>query len=120
MEGDSLRNVKDDDLKHKWAICAVCLLLFIAAVDTIPDPPAIDPPSRHGSRIFALHVRSPFTLLEKQWYGASYAFRRFQSDGFLIQSALEIQPPRISPLPRVHHAADTSPPRYALNESQLA
>jgi hypothetical protein len=107
-------------LKHKWAVCAVCLLLFIAAVDTIPDPPAVNPPAKHGIRISALHVRGPFTLLEKQWYGTSGSTRRVQSERFSIQLAWDERPARISPLPGVHHAADTSPPRFPLSELRFA
>jgi hypothetical protein len=106
-------------LKSKWAIGLLCLLLFVAAVDTIPDPPAINPPANHGS-VSGLHLRGTFNLLEKQWYGNSGATRSSQSDRFSIQLRLDEPPVRISPLPRVHHAADTSPPQFSLSDPQFA
>ena len=96
-------------MKTKWIIGLLCLLLFIAAVDTIPDPPAINPPANHGT-VSGLHLRGPFTLLEKQWYGTSRATLNTGSDRFSVQLRIDEPPVRISPLPRVHHAADTSPP----------
>jgi hypothetical protein len=96
-------------LKSKWAIGLLCLLLFTAAVDTIPDPPAISPPANHGG-VSGLHIRGPFTVLEKQWYGTTRATFSTRGDRFSIQLRLDEPPARISPLPRVYHAADTSPP----------
>lgn len=106
-------------MRSKWAVALVCLLLFVAAVDTIPDPPAINPPARHAS-VSVLHLRGSFTLLEKQWYGALASIRRVQKDQFLARLALDEPSARISPLPRVHHATDTSPPRLPLSDPRFA
>jgi hypothetical protein len=94
----------------KWVVGLVCLLLFIAAVDTIPDPPAIAPPTSHSIKISSVHFGGAFTLLEKEWYRAVNGPGGFEGERFSFRLALEHQPARISPLPRVHHAADTSPP----------
>jgi hypothetical protein len=99
-----------DELKLKYAIWLVCLLLFVAAVDTIPDPPALSPPSSHSCRISALHVRGSFTLLEKEWLVASGSFRRDPPNWLSIKLALEYGPVGVCNLPLFHHAADTSPP----------
>jgi hypothetical protein len=104
------------NLNFKWVTGLVCLLIFVAAVDTTWDPPAIKPPSSHGASISALHIGGTFSLLEKEWYGAIGSPRRFQSDRFGMRSALEHRPARVSPLPRVRDAADTSPPHFPLAE----
>ena len=114
----SLRTA-EDDLKSKLIIALLCLLVFVAAVDTIPDPPAINPPATHSS-VSALHLCGPSTLLEKQWYGVTQATRSSRSDRLSVQLRLDDPPVRVSPLPRVHHAANTSPPEFPLSDPQLA
>jgi len=106
-------------LKSRWIIGLLCLLLFIAAVDTIPDPPAINPPVSHCG-VSGLHLRGTVTLLEKQWYGSSWATRTIRSDLSSLQLRPDEPPVRISLLPRVHHAADTSPPQFPLGNPQFA
>ena len=117
--GDNLRRMKVN-LKYKWAMGLLCLLLFIAAVDTIPDPPAINPPGGHGVNIFGLHLHSSFTLLELKWSRGASSPQRLQSDRFWYRLALDSRPASISPLLRVYDATDTSPPRFPLVESSLA
>jgi hypothetical protein len=99
-----------DALKLKYAIWLICLLLFVAAVDTIPDPPAINPPNSHTCRISGLHVRGSFTLLEKEWLVASGSLRRDSLNWLSIKLALENGPVGVCTLLLFHHAADTSPP----------
>lgn len=99
-----------DALKLKYAIWLICLLLFVAAVDTIPDPPAINPPSSHSCRISGLHVRGSFTLLEKEWLVASGSIRRDPLNWLSIRFALQNGPVGVCTLPLFHYAADTSPP----------
>ena len=100
----------EDALKLKFAVSLICLLLFVAAIDTIPDPPAINPPSSHSLGISALHVRGPFTLLEREWVVASGSTRRIPIHLFSFRLAFEDKPLGVSLLPLVYHAADTSPP----------
>jgi|ERR1700674_3487630 len=101
----------EDALKLKFAVSLICLLLLlVAAIDTIPDPPAINPPSSHSRGISALHVRGPFTLLEREWFVPSGSTRRIQIHLFSFRLAFEDEPLGVSLLPLVHHAADTSPP----------
>ena len=97
-------------MRLKFAVSLICLLLFVAAVDTIPDPPAINPPSSHSTGISALHVRGPFTLLEKEWIVASFSPRRDQINWFSFRLALEDRPAGFRLPPLIHHAADSSPP----------
>ena len=100
-------------LKYKFVACLICLLLLVAAVDTIPDPPAISPPSGHSSGVSALHVRGPLTLLEKEWFCAWNSPRRTQIVFFSISVAFDNEPLDICPLPLVYHATDASPPDFS-------
>lgn len=100
----------EDTLKRKYAVWLICLLLFVAAVDTIPDPPAINPPASHGCGISALHVRGSFTLLEKEWVVASSSLRCDNLNRFSVRLALDQRPVGVCTLPLVLFATDTSPP----------
>jgi hypothetical protein len=91
------------NLKYKWAIAQLCLLLFVTAVDTIPDPPAINPPGKppggHSINVSALHLRGPFTLLELEWSRRISSPQRLQNDRLWFRLALDSRPARISPCP---------------------
>jgi len=100
----------EETLKRKHAVWLICLLLFVAAVDTIPDPPAINPPNSHSCGISALHVRGSFTLLEKEWVVASTSFRRDTPNWLSFRLALDQRPVGVCTLPLVRLAADSSPP----------
>jgi hypothetical protein len=97
-------------LKFKCAVYLICLLLFVAAVDTIPDPPAINPPSSHSSGISGIHFRGPTTLLEKEWFVSSSSPRCLEVSWFSFRVAFENKTFGVCPAPLVHHAADPSPP----------
>jgi hypothetical protein len=58
----------EDTLKLRYAAFLICLFLFIAAVDSIPDPPAINPPKSHSCSMSALSLRGHATLLETEWF----------------------------------------------------
>ena len=100
-------------MKSKYAIWVVCLLLFIAAVDTIPDPPAINPPGSHGCSVSAVHDRGPLSVVEREWLVASQAPQRILPNSLFIRLRFDDRPARICLLPRIHHATDTSPPAIA-------
>lgn len=99
-------------LNRKYATALLCLFLFIAAVDTIPDPPAINPPKGHSCGIAALHVRGPLSSLENEWLVASRSLQGDRPVWSWLQLTLDPRPGAISTLPLVHHAADTSPPLF--------
>jgi hypothetical protein len=100
-------------LRRKYATILLCLFLFIAAVDTIPDPPAINPPRSHSCAITALHVRGPLTILEDEWLGSSSLPQAHRPVWSPFQLTLDPRPTGISTLPLVHHAADSSPPLFS-------
>jgi hypothetical protein len=112
MQGDGVRWIKGM-LRYQWAVSLICLLLFVTSVDTIPDPPAINPPSGHSSSISALHIQGSFTLFEKEWCKPIGSARRIQAEWFSLRLAFDGEPASICPLPRIHHAADTSPPSFS-------
>jgi hypothetical protein len=100
-------------LKLKYAIWLICLLLFVAAVDTIPDPPAINPPTSHSCGISGLHLRGATTLLEKEWLIVSSSLGGDRLNWFSFWLALDNRPVGVCNLPQVHQAADTSPPAFS-------
>ena len=120
IRSDTIRATSRENLKYKWAIALLCLLLFVTAVDTIPDPPAINPPAGHSLNISALHLSGSFTLLEQKWLRGVGTPQRLQSDRFWFRLALDGRPARMSPLGRVYHAADTSPPQFPHVEGLFA
>jgi hypothetical protein len=99
-------------LNRKYVTVLLCLFLFVAAVDTIPDPPAINPPKGHSCGITALHVRSPLTILENEWFVASGSMQGDRPVWSWFQLTLDPRPTGISTLTLVHHAADSSPPLF--------
>ena len=97
-------------MTRKYAVWLICLMLFVAAVDTIPDPPAINPPNSHSCVISALHVCGSFTLLEKEWFVASTSLRRENLNWPSFRLILDQRPVGVCTLPLVRLAADSSPP----------
>lgn len=103
----------EDALKFKFVVLLICLFLFVAAVDTIPDPPAINPPSGHTSVISVHIVRGPTTMLEKEWFISASSRRSENNNWFLLRLVFDTKPAAVSPLPLVHRAANTSPPAFS-------
>jgi hypothetical protein len=100
-------------VKFKCFVFLICLLLFVAAIDTIPDPPAVGPRGSDRSGISAFHVRGSFTLPEKERFIASASIRhasaawlafRLDFDSVLVDNC---------PLALVRRAADSSPPLFS-------
>ncbi len=99
-------------MKLKYVVCLTCLLLFVAAIDTVPDPPVINPHSSDSRSISALSVRGPSTLLEKEASLVSGRPRHIQTIWFSFRLALNNERVGGCPLPLVRHAADPSPPIF--------
>jgi hypothetical protein len=97
-------------LKRKYAAILICLLLFVAAVDTIPDPLAVSPPSSHSCGISPGHIRGSLNLFEKQWSVAAGSFRRDSVNCIAFRLTFDARPVGTCPLPLVYHATDASPP----------
>lgn len=100
-------------MKLRYLVGFICLLLFIAAADTIPDPPAINPPSSHSLRVSTLHVHNPSTTLEKKWVVASDTSPSLRVDWFGVRLQIETKPVVSTTVALVHYAADPSPPSLA-------
>ena len=100
-------------LKRKYGVWLVCLFLFIAAVDTIPDPPAINSHASRNCGMYSPHVRGSFTPLEKEWYLTTNSVRPGPIHWFSLRLVLNNEPLAECPLSLVHHGTDTSPPAYS-------
>lgn len=102
-----------ETLNRKHAVWLICLLLVVAAVDTIPDPPAINPPVSHGCGISALHVRGFFTLLEKDWVVPASSPQCDNPNWLSSRLVFDQRPVGVRTLPLVLFAADSSPPVFS-------
>ncbi len=109
-DGVAAPSALEDNLKFKCAVYLICLLLFVAAVDTIPDPPAINPPSGHSLRISAPHVSGASTAFEKEWLATPGSRRGENYIGFSVWLVYDTRPAVVFPPPLVRHATDASPP----------
>lgn len=99
--------------KGKYLVLLMCVLLFIAAADTIPDPPAITPPSSPAHRISALYVRGALPSPERVRPVLLLVPGAAQIDRSPFALALGKEVVDVFPLGLVRRAADSSPP-YSL------
>ena len=86
----------------------LCLLLFIATIDTIPDPPALGPQGGQQSLISHLSHHAPTPPLRTP-VGLSSGADRFLATRFWSGPPLENQRRPVSSS-FVRHASDPSPP----------
>jgi hypothetical protein len=89
--------------------CLVCLLLFIAAIDQVPDPPAVNPHSSETCRISALHVRAS-SAGQQEILVSSDSSHFVQTSSSAIRLTIENRLLGPSQPLIVRHAADPSPP----------
>ena len=97
-------------MKFKCFVFLICLLLFVAAVDTIPDPPAVSPRSGEGSGISPLHFHGSFNLPGKERPTAAISIRHSQVACFAFRLEFLSESADDCPLVLVRQAADSSPP----------
>jgi hypothetical protein len=100
-------------LKLKPAVWLLCLFLFVSAVDTIPDPPAISPSGSRSKTISSVHVRGPFSVLEKAWLIACNKPQRAQPSSLSLRPAFLDKAIAEFLLPRIYHLTDSSPPFFS-------
>ena len=103
--------VYEGAVKLKCFACLLCLLLFVAAIDNVPDPPAVNPRSSESSRVSPLPFHASFTLPEKGRFIASASIRPSQIARFACRLDFNTELVDICSLALVRHAADSSPPR---------
>jgi hypothetical protein len=103
----------EDNLKLKSAVGLLYLFLFVSAVDTIPDPPAIQPSGRRGYQICSFHVRGPISSLEKAWVVACNWPGRALASSLSFRPAFLDKAIAVLLLPRIHHVTDSSPPVFS-------
>jgi hypothetical protein len=99
-------------MKLKLLACATCLLLFVAAIDNVPDPPAIQQRTADSAGISMLHVPGPSTPSKEEKVVASGSPLHIQITWFSFQFAFDSECIGTCPLPLVRHASDPSPPIY--------
>jgi hypothetical protein len=112
LESESAMLVRSlqSTMRSKLVIFLTCLLLFVSAVDSIPDPPAINPPGVSSGRISTLHVSGSPSQLEKLWCIVSISLGNDHLDWLSSRFAVDNEIKLVIPLPLVRHAADSSPP----------
>jgi len=97
-------------LSRTYAIWLLCLLLFIAAVDTIPDPPAIYSHGGQTCGIYSVSIRGQITPLEKEWYLTTVPALRNLIHWFSFRLVFDNEPKAVCTLPLIYHGTDVSPP----------
>ena len=100
-------------MKLKWFACLICLLLFVAAIDNVPDPPAIRPRGSDSSGIFPLHVRGASVLPQKERIIRSASVQTSQVGWFAFRLGFISELVDVRPVASVRHAADPSPPLFS-------
>jgi hypothetical protein len=100
----------EDALKLKHLILLLCLVLFVAAVDATPDPPAINPPVGHSCTISAFHDYGSLTIFEKQWRVTFTSLRYTPVNWPATRTGVDEKPVGMCAVPLIEHATDSSPP----------
>jgi hypothetical protein len=99
-------------LKHRYIPVFICVLLFTAAVDTIPDPDAIMSLSIHASTICITHIREHSNTNNNQLTLLVNLLQFHRMNWFFWMSAFDARPFGRANPHQVHLAADSSPPSY--------
>jgi hypothetical protein len=99
-------------VKLKFAASLIILLLAIAAVDSIPDPPATAPRTSDRSVIYGLHAHGPAALPGKQRVPAFWLLSLSSIQWISFRLDFKYDPGRACYLPLIRHATDSSPPRF--------
>jgi hypothetical protein len=89
--------------------CLLCLLLFMAAIDHVPDPPAVNPHNSETGRISALHVRAP-SALQQEIIVSLDSSHFVRTGSSASRQTIENKLLGLCQLLVVRHAADPSPP----------
>jgi len=98
-------------LKLRFCAFFICLLVFVAAVDTIPDPRALTPPTKDSfGRLVDHALRAAPAPLHNSWTFAARVFQMYPMNWFSCRFAFDLLPEGDVPLRRITHAADSSPP----------
>ena len=100
-------------MKLKLLACLTCLLLSVAAIDNVPDPPAIRQRTRDGAGISTLHGPGPSTPSREEKIVAFGSTLHVQISWFSFRFASDSESIGVCPLLLVRHAADSSPPIHS-------
>jgi hypothetical protein len=93
-------------LKLKFLACLICLLVIVAAVDSVPDPPAMNPRNRDSFAISALHVHAPSAPSGKQPFAVGWLLRQFTVRLFSFRLGFDSEPAGSGLPVLLRHATD--------------
>jgi hypothetical protein len=88
------------------------LLLFVAAIDQVPDPPAVNPHNLEIVRVSALHVRGS-SARQQEILISSDSSHYFRTSASSSSLTFENKLLDLYQLILVRHAADPSPPFFS-------
>jgi hypothetical protein len=100
-------------VKPRYVVAGLlCLLLFVAAIDQIPDPPAVSPHNSEISRLSIVHVRASSRLRQgvSVVSDSSYSIPKISPSS---RQTIENEFLGLDQLHLVRQAADSSPPRLS-------
>ena len=97
-------------LKIRYVSALICLLLFVAAVDTIPDPDVVLSASAHARTVCTEHVRANPTQRKIELTLLRHSLQLHQMNWSFWMLAFDAHNTSRLNLPQLHFAADTSPP----------
>lgn len=95
-------------LSHRYTVVLVCLLLLVAAIDTIPDPPIINPSGNQTDWISSYSNSAPFNCMVKG--GMYFYFVPLFGEDDATWLDFVSQAPHPNRSLRLQLAADSSPP----------
>jgi hypothetical protein len=99
-------------MRPKYFAWLAFLVLFVAFIDSVQDPPAIN--LHNGScRISALRVGRTSTPLEEEWVVASGCLVHIDITWLSFIGHFDNDLVGVCPIPLVRHAADPSPPLFS-------
>jgi hypothetical protein len=98
-------------MRAQIAACLLCLLVVVASLDTLPDPPAVKPQSNRNNLVSQLHHHVPVTAKNHASDCLACA-PHFQVSLFSFGQIFEGRGPSYDPT-FVHQATDTSPPSFS-------
>jgi len=98
-------------VRAQMAACVLCLLIVVASLDGLPDPPAVKPQGNLNNLVSQLHSHVPFAANNHASDGPASA-PHFQASLFSFRQIFEGRGPLYDPT-FVHQATDTSPPYFS-------
>lgn len=100
-------------MKFKYVACLLCLLLFAAAIDSIPDPPAIYPRNNSSCALSALSIHGHSTLPGKERFIGPSSPRLIKINWLSFRLGIDNKYVGFRFLALIRCSADASPPIFS-------